>query len=494
MKKLIVIVLSIFMFQASVLAADPELVVACPAGGTVQSTLKCTIKVKAEINIKEISLNYDFGDSLSFISYNPATNFEAVTNNSSGFDVKSASGVTGEFPIGVVSFKLLKAGNFAVKSIKIIDVDDVTYTASGLSQPIKILSEDNTLKSLSISPGTLTPDFQPTIETYKAEVDASSITINAVANDSTATLKSSTKQNLSYGENTINFVVTSESGSKRTYKLIITRKDNRSTNNNLKNVSLSIGDFKFEPSSTSYTIKVTPATTKVKINAEVEDSKASFVSGYGPREISLLSEKTTAEIRVKSETGVIKVYTFTFLKTDRELSSNNNIKELVLEGYTINFSPSTLSYDVKVKSGAALNFKVALEDANAKYELLNADLKNGNTIIIKVTAENGDTKEYKFNIIQESSTKTETKTETKTTEEKSKFVSDLLCSEDSIIYYLIVFILGLILAALITSAAYKRKIRKLENKLREEKENHYIPASERTEKLYFDDFDQNNMQ
>ncbi len=492
MKKILIIALSFFMFQITALAADPELVVSCPSGGTVQSTLKCTVKVKAEASIKEVSLNYDFGESLSFISYAPASNFEAITNNSSGFDVKNENGVTGEFSIGTVSFKLLKAGNFALKTIKIVDIDNATYTASGISQPIRILSEDNTLKSLSISPGKLTPEFQPEIETYKAEVDAASITITAEANDSKATYKSSSKQNLSYGENTINFIVTSESGSKRTYKLIITRKDDRSTNNTLKNISLSIGDISFQPTTTAYTVKIDPKVTKVKISAEIEDNKSSFVSGYGPREISLLSEKTIAELRVKAENGVIRIYTLTFLKTDRELSSNNNIKELTLEGYTIDFKPNVTSYDVKVKNGAVLNFKVALEDENARYELVNGDLKNGNTVIIKVTAENGDVKEYKFNITTESSETTTTKPiETKKTE-TSSFMSEFLCSDDSIIYYLIVFVVGMILSALIMSAVYTRKIRKLENQLKTEKENHRIPVSEQTEKLYFDDFDQNN--
>lgn len=487
MKKLLTIILLFFMFQTTVLAADPDLVVSCPAGGTTQSTLKCTIKVKAEISIKEVSLEYDFGDSLSFISYAPASNFEVVTNTSSGLDVKNETGVTGEFSIGVVSFKLLKAGNFALKSIRIVDLDNATYTASGLSQPIKVLSEDNTLKSLSITPGTLTPAFEPNIETYRAEVDVASITINASANDPKASYNKSVKQNLGYGENTINYVVTSESGSKRTYKLIITRKDERSTNNNLKNVSLSIGDFNFDPANTSYILRVSPSVAKVKILGEVEDSKASFMSGYGPREINLLSDKTVAEIRVKSENGVIKIYTFTFLKSDHELSSNNNIKKLVLENHELEFSSNTLSYDVTIKEGEKLDFKIELEDPNAKYELINSDLKKGNDVIIKVTAENGDTKEYKFNIKVDLSE--ETNKETKKVEKKSAF----LCSDDSILYYLIVFVVGMIIATLIMSAIYGKKIKKLENSLRAEKEKHYIPASDKTEKLYFDDFDQNNI-
>ena len=211
------------------------------------------------------------------------------------------------------------------------------------------------------------------------------------------------------------------------------------------------------------------------------------MSGYGPREINLLSDKTVAEIRVKSENGVIKIYTFTFLKSDHELSSNNNIKKLVLENHELEFSSNTLSYDVTIKEGEKLDFKIELEDPNAKYELINSDFKKGNDVIIKVTAENGDTKEYKFNIKVDLSE--ETNKETKKVEKKSAF----LCSDDSILYYLIVFVVGMIIATLIMSAIYGKKIKKLENSLRAEKEKHYIPASDKTEKLYFDDFDQNNI-
>ena len=189
MKKFLVMILSIFLFQIPVLAADPDLLVACPAGGAVDSTLKCTIKVQSDVTIKEISLEYDFGDSLTFVSYAPDTNFAVETNNSTGLHIKNENGVTGDFTIGTVSFKLNKAGNFALKEITMKDSEGATYTASRLSQPIKVLSEDNTLKSLKISPGTLTPEFSPSVTTYTAEVDAEKVTITGVANDANASYR-----------------------------------------------------------------------------------------------------------------------------------------------------------------------------------------------------------------------------------------------------------------------------------------------------------------
>ena len=479
MKKSLLAILIAFLFMYTVKAADPVLVASCPEGGTIESTLKCTLKIKAEVNINEVSLDYDFNGNLEFVSYTPASNFEAISNTATGFKIKNATGITGEFSIGSVSFKLSKVGNFTLKNIKITDIEGVTYTASILEQPIGVLSEDNTLKSLSISPGVLKPEFQSNVYTYEAEVDSANITINATANDDKAKLEKTIKQSLNYGKNTINFVVTSESGSKRTYKLIITRKDNRSVNNNLKELKLSIGTIDFNPNNNLYTIKVNSSVEEVDIIAELADDKASFVSNYGPRKINLINEKTIADIKVKSESDSIKTYTLTFVKSDRELSSNNNIKELTLEGHEINFNTNTHLYNIKLKKDESLNFKVVLEDENATYKLENADLKNGNIVVIKVIAENGDVKEYKFYI---------TKEEIK---EKNAFFDDFLCNDNSIIYYLIVFVLGLIIATLITSIIYLRKIKKLKANYEKKLQNNEHPVSENTEILFFNDPNQN---
>ena len=481
MKKYLVVIIAIILLPFVVKAADPEFKISCPTGGTINSTLKCNLKVKADTAITEVSLNYDFGSNFNYVSFTTDSNFQALSATAEGFDIKNENGATGEFVIGVLSFKFLNTGILGLKNIKIVDATPSVYTASKIEQPIKVLSEDNTLKSLSISSGTLTPAFQSNVLSYRANVNAATVTINAITNDPNAKVKNETKLNLDYGENIIKIVVTSESGSTKTYEIVIVRSGSAVLDNRIKSVTLSAGSINFSPANINYVISVNEDVEKVNIMAELENSKASFVNGFGPREVTLTALKNVFELKVRGSSGEVKTYTFTFIKGENLLSSNNNIKELIIEGYDFQFDPTILEYDINQKEGILLNFKIALADPTARYELENADLRNGNTVIIKVIAENGDIREYKFNIIHEKSTTVDGNKTTTTS-----FFSDFICNENSIIYYLIFFVLGLIVATLISIIVYKRKISRMKKEYHEQINKNYRPVSENTEILFYD--------
>lgn len=82
-------------------------------------------------------------------------------------------------------------------------------------------SSDSSLKSLSVSEGTLSPSFAKGTTSYKVSLSAtaSSIKISATANDSAATVSGTGTQDLKAGTNNFSIVVTAEDGSKTTYKL-----------------------------------------------------------------------------------------------------------------------------------------------------------------------------------------------------------------------------------------------------------------------------------
>ena len=85
-------------------------------------------------------------------------------------------------------------------------------------------SGDNSLKSLEISPGTLTPAFQPGTTAYSVTLpeDTTSIVVSAVPNDAKATVAVSHNNDLEPGENKKYIVVTAENGTQKTYVLNIT--------------------------------------------------------------------------------------------------------------------------------------------------------------------------------------------------------------------------------------------------------------------------------
>lgn len=87
-------------------------------------------------------------------------------------------------------------------------------------------SGDNSLSSLSISPGTLSPSFQYSETNYTASVaeDVTSVTVNAKPSNEKATVESITGQSdLKPGQNTVSVVVKAENGATATYKIVVTR-------------------------------------------------------------------------------------------------------------------------------------------------------------------------------------------------------------------------------------------------------------------------------
>lgn len=88
------------------------------------------------------------------------------------------------------------------------------------------LSADNSLKALTISPGTLSPAFKGSTTKYTATVDNSvtSIAVSATPVNEKATVESVTgNTNLAVGANVVQIVVKAENGTTATYKITVTR-------------------------------------------------------------------------------------------------------------------------------------------------------------------------------------------------------------------------------------------------------------------------------
>ena len=95
-------------------------------------------------------------------------------------------------------------------------------------------SADNSLSSLKLSNGTLSPSFKYDVTKYTATVDHSveSVVVSAKTSNSKATIESVTDDGsvkLNVGENTIKVVVKAENGVKSTYTIVVTRKDKQTT-------------------------------------------------------------------------------------------------------------------------------------------------------------------------------------------------------------------------------------------------------------------------
>jgi len=98
--------------------------------------------------------------------------------------------------------------------------------STAVSKPISSGNNNNLLSSLSMSGGALSPaTFDRYTYSYEAIVSSnvSSVTVNATASDSGATVSGAGNVGLNYGNNNINVIAIATNGSSRTYTLSIYR-------------------------------------------------------------------------------------------------------------------------------------------------------------------------------------------------------------------------------------------------------------------------------
>lgn len=264
-------------------------------------------------------------------------------------------------------------------------------------------SEINTLSSIKID-GKQIDNFNENISEYSLEVDSSkkSINIEALKKDDKESIGGDIgTRSLEYGLNIFNIDVISESGDKRTYVIRVTRKDDRSTDNTLKNIKLSDGIIQFKTDITDYDIEVRNEVEKITIIATLNDAKAKFKEDFSKKEIELIEGINKVLITVIAENGNEKVYT---IKITRKLSSNNTLKMLTVNNQPIKLNKNDFLYYFTVGNEIdRVDINAIATDSNAVVKI--DDINNleigENEIGISVTAPNGDVVNYTVIVTRE---------------------------------------------------------------------------------------------
>lgn len=331
------------------------------------------------------------------------TNYTATVDSNVSSITISATGAAGTTITGLGAKNLAYGVNtFTIK----VTAEDKKTTKS---YTLKITRTDDrnsnsALKSLIPSTGTL--KFNATTLNYNVNIGAevSSFTITGVAADSKATVSysPSNKINVNMGETkSINVVVTAENGSKTTYKINIKRDDNRNDDNTLKSLNVSNTNIKFS-SSTTYTATVEYNIKNINITAVANNSMAK-VSGIGAKNLTV--GINTFNVVVTAENETTKTYTITIVRKDAngtsvELSNNNNLKKLTINGENIDFDKNTLEYYIDLSNEAKeFDIDYDLEDSKAKVNIVGNHV-NSDKIKITVISENGEAKVYTINITE----------------------------------------------------------------------------------------------
>ncbi len=265
------------------------------AGEEFTVTMKITALGGGDLGSTKVSLKYD-------TSYLQFLGGDHTSDGSAGIVL-----VTGDSSMGTTEyafslrFKALAQGSTTLE-ISDYELYDVNSKAATLdkkgSSAITIAqgesgASDATLKSLKISPGTLSPAFDPTVTEYTATVAESieKITVSAPTNDADAKVVISGNSGLALGENAVTCKVTAQDGSVNVYTITVTRQEGLSEE--------------------EATAAVSSSSDRAVVNGIEYDVAATFddsiiPDGYAAQEIDY--HGATVKAAVEADRGITLIY------------------------------------------------------------------------------------------------------------------------------------------------------------------------------------------
>lgn len=347
--------------------------------GSLISSFKADITYPNDIKLS--------GIQTSWIDSSTSNKIDMKMQTSTGNE-----GITSETEIATLKFKTTTS--YGDKQIKLSGGDLSSVDISS----IHVISNENRLNSLNVIGENI--KFDKNTNIYELTTTKEKINIQAELIDTNARYEQNfgpREVSLNYGEQLINIIVIAESNEKNTYTLKVKRQDNRSTNDNLSNIVLSLGELspKFSKDVLNYTVEVPNNASSLTITASLEDKKAEFVSGYGSRTVDLKLGENIILIQTQAEKGNTKTYT---IKVNRNYKGDNNyLKSITLSSGTLNFDKDIFEYKINVDYNTKeLLISAIAEEKTSTVEVVgNKELVVGENIYkIKVLAENKSERIY----------------------------------------------------------------------------------------------------
>jgi hypothetical protein len=298
------------------------------------------------------------------------------------------------------------------------------------------LAGNNSIESLTVSPGDLAPGFDANTQDYTVDVanNVGSITVTPTSSDPAATMTVN-GQSTTSGENRtitlnppgqstlITIVVTAQNSSNKTYRITVSR--GVSANRNLQSLTISSGTLSpaFSANNLDYTVNVASTVISVTVRPTLADSTATMtVNGQATnsgqtRTIQLGTPNSTTPIIiiVTAQNGTQNTYTVGISRA--ALGGNNNLQSLTGSPGSLSpsFSASRTSYTMDVGSTvSSVTVTPRLQDTSATMTVNGQTTTSGqnrsvtlngpgsNTVInVVVTAPNGAQKLYAVTVSRE---------------------------------------------------------------------------------------------
>lgn len=346
MKKVLMLIIMLMSFT-SVVKADSDLSFAVSAPSEIN------IDDKATIVISISSFNNTKGDintcSFKITANNELSNQErvsvlenwAITSS----DAENIIISTSSSPISSLteSTKLLNI-NANISDATQITISNITcygdsnkdnpYTANDVSTTISKKQYSANLKELSTSPVNISPAFTKDNLRYNVELasNQNSLTINAITEDSNATVKimvNGEEKDTTLAINdkeTIISIVVSNNGETKTYTLNVVKDDSTdepttTINTELSRLEINGANIELKTNAREYSITVGNDVSSTRIVAQLKDSNAKFKDNYGSRDVQLNVGTNTFEIIVIGDENAETIYKITINRSAPASSS-----------------------------------------------------------------------------------------------------------------------------------------------------------------------------
>ncbi len=289
-------------------------------------------------------------------------------------------------------------------------------------------SSISTLAGLTISRGSLSPEFSSGVTSYTVQVlyQVTSITVTPVTSDPPSTLlvnnvaltsgATSSAYSLTVGSsNVITVRVNAQNGVAFTTYTITVQRLAASTVSSLISLSTSVGTLSpaFSPSQLQYYVALSNSVTSITVSASVTDTNStmtvngtSLLSGATSSAYSLNVRNTTFFVNVRAEDGTtVTSYRLVVFRAPSAVSTLSALETSYSQDPDPAFSELTLAYTLSVpNSQASISIFASTVHPMASVTVNNTAIQSGtfsslfslraganNLFVVRVTAEDGVT-------------------------------------------------------------------------------------------------------
>lgn len=268
------------------------------------------------------------------------------------------------------------------------------------------ISKEASLKSLTVSSGTLSPKFDSSLELYNVTVSnsISAITFNAVPTNSKAKVISGSTCSLKVGVNLCKIVVQAEAGNTKTYTITVTRKNvfntTLSSDASISSLEVHGGTLTkaFDPNIKEYDVQVNDNTKEMYFTFITNSDKKSHTS----QSCNITKDTKTCKLTITAEDDITKnSYLFYIIhesnteqNTESTNTSTNNSTSSANKNNTSSTNHNTPNNNTSSKNEPENNTTTNVEvDQDSSTSNENANNNQENVEISEEIQNNQESKE-----------------------------------------------------------------------------------------------------